>query len=162
VSKQVAALQQQNPGSIESVHMSYLQNQADTSASGSSQAAPAVPQITFLYKLVPGVADRSFGLNVARMAHLPTTVVDRAARQAEHLEEVTVHRARCVAIDFLQIGNHTLPPDCTLIRRNRHGLDEALCLWQNPAVLRESTFLTQGLVDSLHVLISSMAIAWHG
>ena len=109
--------------------MSYLQNQADTSASGSSQAAPAVPQITFLYKLVPGVADRSFGLNVARMAHLPTTVVDRAAEQAEHLEEITVHRARCVAIDFLlqlQISDHRLPPDCILIRRNRHGLDEAL------------------------------------
>ena len=86
-----------------------------------------MPQITFLYKLVPGVADRSFGLNVARMAHLPTAVVDRAAEQAEHLEEITVHRARCVAIDFvhLQIGNHPLPPDCLLIRRNRHGLDEA-------------------------------------
>ena len=85
-----------------------------------------MPQITFLYKLVPGVADRSFGLNVARMAHLPTTVVDRAAEQAEHLEEITVHRARCVAIDFLhlQIGNHPLPPDCTLMRRSRHGLDE--------------------------------------
>jgi len=127
VLKQVAALQQQNPGRIESVHMSYLQNQADTSASGNRQAAPAVPQITFLYKLVPGVADRSFGLNVARMAHLPTTVVDRAAEQAEHLEEITVYRARCVAIELLdlQIGNHPLPPDCILIRRNRHRLDEA-------------------------------------
>lgn len=126
MSKQVAALQQQNLGSIESVHMSYLQNQADTSASGSSQAAPAVPQITFLYKLVPGVADRSFGLNVARMAHLPTTVVDRAAEQAEHLEEITVHRARCIAIDclHLQIGNHPSPPDCTLIRTNTHRRDE--------------------------------------
>ena len=127
VLKQVAALQQQNPGHIESVHMSYLQNQADTSASGSSQTAPAVPQITFLYKLIPGVADRSFGLNVARMAHLPTTVVDRAAEQAEHLEEITLHRARCVAIDslHLQICNHPLPPDCIFTRRNRHGLDEA-------------------------------------
>ncbi|KAL0026611.1 hypothetical protein WJX77_010338 [Trebouxia sp. C0004] len=97
----VAALQQQNPGSIESVHMSYLANQADTTASGSSQTAPAVPQITFLYKLVPGVADRSFGLNVARMAHLPTRVVDRAAEQAEHLEEITVHRARHRSEDVL-------------------------------------------------------------
>ena len=110
MSKQVAALQQQIPGRIESVHMSYLQNQAETSASGSSQTAPAVPQITFLYKLVPGVADRSFGLNVARMAHLPATVVDRAAEQAEHLEEITVHRARCVAIDFLSAPSNRQSP----------------------------------------------------
>ncbi len=73
--------------------MSYLQEHADSEMS-SSQAPPAVPQITFLYKLVPGVADRSFGLNVARMAHLPATVVDRAAEQAAQLEHVTLHRAR--------------------------------------------------------------------
>lgn len=96
--QQVAALQQQNPGRIESVHMSYLQEHSDPTAAGSRQAPPAVPQITFLYKLVPGVADRSFGLNVARMAHLPATVVDRAAEQAERLEEVTLHRARYAAV----------------------------------------------------------------
>ncbi len=160
--KQVAALQQQNPGRIESVHMSYLQNQADTGALGSSQAAPAVPQITFLYKLVPGVAGRSFGLNVARMAHLPTTVVDRAAEQAEHLEEITVHRARCVAIDFLslQIGNHPLPPDCTRMRRSRHGLGEAS--GRSQLYICESMLLTQGFVDTLLVTVSNLDIAWHG
>lgn len=87
----MAALQQQNPGQIESVHMSYLQQHSEPAAS--SQAAPSIPQITFLYKLVPGVADRSFGLNVARMAHLPPSVVDRAAEQAAHLEHITLHRA---------------------------------------------------------------------
>ena len=95
--QQVAALQQQNPGRIESVHMSYIQEHADNTPSG-NQAPPAIPQITFLYKLVPGVADRSFGLNVARMAHLPATVVDRAAEQAAHLEELTLHRARYTAM----------------------------------------------------------------
>lgn len=88
----MAALQQQNPGLIESVHMSYLQEHNEPAAP--SQAAPSIPQITFLYKLVPGVADRSFGLNVARMAHLPPSVVDRAAEQAAHLEHITSHRAR--------------------------------------------------------------------
>ena len=90
---QVAALQQQNPGRIESVHMSYLQEDTGMASPG-RQAPPAVPQITFLYKLVSGVADRSFGLNVARLAHLPATVVDRAAEQAAQLEQVTLNRTR--------------------------------------------------------------------
>ena len=50
-------------------------------------AAPAVPHITFLYKLVRGVARRSFGLNVARLAGLPEKVVAAAARHAAALEE---------------------------------------------------------------------------
>ena len=89
---QVATLQQLHPGRIESVHMSYLQEQQEAAIFG--QAAPSIPRITFLYKLVPGVADRSFGLNVARMAHLPPSVVDRAAEQAAHLEDITSSRAR--------------------------------------------------------------------
>ena len=72
--------------------MSYLQQHNQPAAT--SQSGPSIPQITFLYKLVPGVADRSFGLNVARMARLPSSVVDRAAEQAAHLEHVTLHRAR--------------------------------------------------------------------
>lgn len=36
-------------------------------AAGSDSAAAAVPVITFLYKLTPGAADASFGLNVAQV-----------------------------------------------------------------------------------------------
>lgn len=37
-----------------------------------------VQSITFLYKLVPGVASSSFGLNVAVLAGLPPYIVSRA------------------------------------------------------------------------------------
>jgi DNA mismatch repair ATPase MutS len=43
----------------------------------------------FLYKLVQGVSHRSFGLNVARLAQLPPSVVDAAAAQAARLEQQT-------------------------------------------------------------------------
>ena len=52
-----------------------------------SSLSAAVPHITFLYKLVRGVARRSFGLNVARLAGLPEKVVAAAARHAAALEE---------------------------------------------------------------------------
>eukprot|EP00887_Chlorella_sp_A99_P004262 scaffold15.g4262.t1 len=51
-------------------------------ASAAPPEDPAGPRITFLYKLVEGVAPASFGLNVARMAGLPASVCARAAHQA--------------------------------------------------------------------------------
>jgi DNA mismatch repair protein MSH3 len=52
-------------------------------------AAPAVPRIVFLYKLTPGAADQSFGLNVAQLTGLPAAVVQRAAVMAEQLRRRT-------------------------------------------------------------------------
>ena len=45
-------------------------------------------------RLVEGVADRSFGLNVARMAQLPDLVVDSASRQAAAFEAASLQRMR--------------------------------------------------------------------
>ena len=42
-------------------------------------------RITFLYKLVPGIAEQSYGLNVARLAQLPPAVVRRAAEKASEV-----------------------------------------------------------------------------
>jgi hypothetical protein len=46
------------------------------------EAAVVVPRVLFLYKLAPGAADQSFGLNVAATAGIPGAVVQRAARLA--------------------------------------------------------------------------------
>ena len=40
---------------------------ADGSSSAAAAAASSIPVITFLYKLTPGAADASFGLNVAQV-----------------------------------------------------------------------------------------------
>jgi len=45
----------------------------------------AVPKVTFLYKAVRGVAEASYGLNVARMAGLPENVVMKAAQKAREI-----------------------------------------------------------------------------
>ena len=59
-----------------------------------SAAVAAIPKVTFLYRLAPGVADRSFGLNVARMAHLPQQVIACAAVRASDMESSTLKRAQ--------------------------------------------------------------------
>lgn len=45
-------------------------------------AAAALGRIVFLFKVVPGVAPASYGLNVARMAQLPDRVIQQAAERA--------------------------------------------------------------------------------
>ncbi|MBK9420998.1 MAG: DNA mismatch repair protein MutS [Flavobacteriales bacterium] len=44
-------------------------------------------KVLFLRKLVPGGCDRSFGIHVARMAGMPSEVVDRATKVLRHLEK---------------------------------------------------------------------------
>jgi DNA mismatch repair protein MutS len=44
-------------------------------------------QIAFLRKIVPGTADKSYGIQVARLAGLPLEVVDRAKEILSNLEE---------------------------------------------------------------------------
>jgi len=59
------------------------------------------PRITFLHKLVIGVEGRSFGMNVARLANLPTGVVTRAAEKSNALEKQV--KAKYAKIGFKQL-----------------------------------------------------------
>lgn len=74
----LARLSQQYPdGELKNVHMKFRE---DTGADGH-------PDVTFLYEVGEGVAHRSYGLNVARLAGLPTSVLDVAAVQSKKMEE---------------------------------------------------------------------------
>lgn len=50
-------------------------------------------QIYFLKRLVPGGEDRSYGVDVARLAGLPDIVVSRARRLLDHFERYGTHGA---------------------------------------------------------------------
>ena len=43
--------------------------------------------VTFLYRVIDGNAPRSYGINVARLAHLPKTVLDNATKNLVRLEQ---------------------------------------------------------------------------
>ncbi|SNY90376.1 DNA mismatch repair protein MutS [Cohaesibacter sp. ES.047] len=43
--------------------------------------------VVFLHEIVPGAADRSYGIQVAKLAGLPEAVIQRARAVLEHLEE---------------------------------------------------------------------------
>ncbi|KAF9923433.1 DNA mismatch repair protein msh6 [Linnemannia zychae] len=50
------------------------------------QVDQANREVTFLYKLVDGVCEKSYGMNVAHMAGVPREIVDRAEMMAQEFE----------------------------------------------------------------------------
>jgi len=94
---QVASLREDFPDDVEARCMSFLTNMEDAGGG----VVPTVPEITFLHKLVPGVADRSFGLNVARMAALPESVIASAALKAAEMEQGELARQESLATPLL-------------------------------------------------------------
>ena len=46
--------------------------------------------IAFLHKIVPGAADKSYGIHVARLAGVPRAVIDRAGAILKELEQTHV------------------------------------------------------------------------
>ncbi|KAG0378622.1 DNA mismatch repair protein msh6 [Mortierella sp. AD032] len=50
------------------------------------QVDQANREVTFLYKLVDGVCEKSYGMNVAHMAGVPREIVDRAEEMAQEFE----------------------------------------------------------------------------
>ncbi|HEU0301005.1 MAG TPA: hypothetical protein VFR37_16195, partial [Longimicrobium sp.] len=60
--------------------------------------------IVFLRRLVEGGADRSYGVEVARLAGLPETVVERARQILRELEEQSAAQGRAAPPPDVQLG----------------------------------------------------------
>ena len=48
-------------------------------------------RLVYLYKLRPGACPSSFGINIARIAGLPDTVVSKAAAKSEEFKQRNSH-----------------------------------------------------------------------
>ncbi|KAA1471299.1 DNA mismatch repair protein MSH3 [Dentipellis sp. KUC8613] len=70
------------PNGIQNLHMGFTE---DTRVNG-------VREITFLYRLTPGIATGSFGIECARLAGLPEGILGAASSQAEKLRVLVEER----------------------------------------------------------------------
>ncbi|XP_062227181.1 DNA mismatch repair protein MSH3 [Phragmites australis] len=79
-------------GSVGAYHVSYLATRKllEVTDKGveTSPETKDLGEITFLYKLVSGASDKSFGLNVAMLAQLPSRCIERALVMAAKLQEL--------------------------------------------------------------------------
>ena len=54
-------------------------------------------KVTFLYKLRPGDCPKSYGMNVARLAHMPEAVIERANAKSIEFEGALLEARAAVA-----------------------------------------------------------------
>ncbi|KAI0007490.1 muts domain V-domain-containing protein [Xylariaceae sp. FL0662B] len=82
-------------GRCTNVHMRFtatrrgrrVSGSGDDEDDGAADDFDGDEEITFLYEIGEGVAHRSYGLNVARLARIPRKVLDVAARKSRELED---------------------------------------------------------------------------
>lgn len=82
----IAILATEFPGSVAPYHVSHL------TSHDASKNSSLDHDVTYLYKLVPGVSERSFGFKVAQLAQLPSHCISRAIVMASKLEALVNSR----------------------------------------------------------------------
>lgn len=70
-------IEEEFPGALTNYHMSYYQDEEEKLEG----------KITFLYRLTKGAASGSYGLNVAALAGIPKSVINRAAEISKQVED---------------------------------------------------------------------------
>ncbi|KAL5336063.1 muts domain V-domain-containing protein [Aspergillus crustosus] len=78
--------------------------------------------ITFLYEIGEGVAHRSYGLNVARLANLPNSLLDIARQKSTELEE-KIRRRRLAGL-VTAVGAMVESADQGMLERLISGMEE--------------------------------------
>ncbi len=97
--------------------------------------------VIFLHEIVPGSADRSYGIQVARLAGLPAAVVERARAVLRQLEE-TDRKA----------PGHTLIDDLPLFSAARAAAPETDPLREMLAALRPDEMSPKDALEALYKL----------
>ncbi|KAJ8380672.1 hypothetical protein SKAU_G00014500 [Synaphobranchus kaupii] len=89
------------PQHVGNYHMAFLLNETD----GHADDEEVRPEfITFLYQLTEGAAARSYGLNVARLAEVPESIIRSAALKSKELE-AAVNARRKIKKSFSEAWN---------------------------------------------------------
>ncbi|XP_037065410.1 DNA mismatch repair protein Msh3 isoform X5 [Peromyscus leucopus] len=81
----VCELEKCYPEQVGNYHMGFLVNEDESQQeSGDSEQVP--DSVTFLYQITRGIAARSYGLNVAKLADVPGEILKKAAQKSKELE----------------------------------------------------------------------------
>lgn len=88
----LAEFEQTYLGAVKNYHMGFIEHQ--TATGSDDTAAESHSEITFLYTLVAGIAHKSYGLNVARLAGIPESIIESANIQSAQLESDVLSRGQ--------------------------------------------------------------------
>uniref|UniRef100_A0A0E0DKD1 DNA mismatch repair protein MSH3 n=1 Tax=Oryza meridionalis TaxID=40149 RepID=A0A0E0DKD1_9ORYZ len=115
-------------GSVGAYHVSYLATRkllevSDRQMVINNTETKDLGEITFLYKLVAGASDRSFGLNVALLAQLPSSCIERASVMAAKLQQELSEREKNKFCRLMDVPRESSPKE--LCAQPYQGLAEA-------------------------------------
>ncbi len=88
--------------------LTALASRLDTVANATVKVREWQGDVIFLHQVVPGAADRSYGIQVARLAGLPSAVIDRATEVLHLLEESERTQVHQRIVDDLPLFSATL------------------------------------------------------
>ncbi|XP_038259774.1 DNA mismatch repair protein Msh3 isoform X3 [Dermochelys coriacea] len=74
------------PEQVGNYHMAFLVNEEESEQQKGTEDEENPEFITFLYQITRGVAARSYGLNVAKLADVPEEILKKAAHKSKELE----------------------------------------------------------------------------
>ncbi|EFA84229.1 DNA mismatch repair protein [Heterostelium album PN500] len=75
----LAELENQYPTTVANYHMGFIEQKQE-------DYTPAIPKVIFLYQVTKGAAKNSYGLNVARIADLPKSVLMISSAKSDELK----------------------------------------------------------------------------
>jgi DNA mismatch repair protein MSH2 len=102
--------------------------------------------VTLLYKVEPGVCDRSFGIHVAELVRFPAKVIDMARRKADELEDFAIG---------VNSHNTDIPIEPALLVRNQK-FKQLLITWKQTL---DTTQLTHSeIVSTMRTLARDASI----
>ncbi|KAM4876033.1 DNA mismatch repair protein Msh3 [Thomomys bottae] len=83
----VCELEKSYSKQVGNYHMGFLVNEDESEQNpGKDEQVPDF--VTFLYRITRGIAARSYGLNVAKLADVPEEILKKAAHKSKELEEL--------------------------------------------------------------------------
>ncbi|XP_047335666.1 DNA mismatch repair protein MSH3 [Impatiens glandulifera] len=74
-------------GSVAAYHVSYMTSQNKMESKEQKGEKISQEMVTYLYKLVPGATEKTFGHKVAQLAQLPDSCIDRAVMMSARMEK---------------------------------------------------------------------------
>lgn len=83
----LASFESMFPGLVNNIHMGFLEQDTDLGK-----------RVTFMYNAVPGVAQKSYGLNVAQLAGMPDDILKLAADKAAQMEDLLTHKRQLAQV----------------------------------------------------------------
>jgi len=90
--------------------LARLEEQLDHVCNLSMKAREWNGELVFLHEAAPGAADRSYGVQVAKLAGVPTAVVGRAREVLDRLENEKVATARLDDLPLFAVAEPPPPP----------------------------------------------------